>query len=197
MKYVRKPAFLLSIGLAATLVLGGCSKERRSGYAERETPAEPGKTGTASRVENANVSAADREFMMRAAQGGMAEVEMGRMTKDKASSQTVKDFGDRLITDHTKANDELKEIANKNGVDLPAEVDAKHRPELERLANLTGNKFDEQFMKTALRDHEKDTVEFQKEIDNGQNPDVKSFASKTLPIIQEHLRMARDWKKKQ
>lgn len=129
---------------------------------------------------------------MKAAAGGAAEVEMGQMAANKATNQKVKDFGQRMVTDHTKANDELKSVAQKKGVTLPSEPDAKSKSMSARMSNLSGAAFDRAYMQDMVSDHEKDIAEFQKEAEGGTDSDVKNFASTTLPTLQEHLRMARE-----
>jgi putative membrane protein len=144
----------------------------------------------------ANLSAADRDFMTKAAQGGMAEVQMGQMAQEKGQSQAVKDYGKRLVDDHTAANNKLKQIAADEGATLPAEVDSKDKSEMDRLGKLSGARFDQEFMKHAVDDHKKDITEFQKEANNGTDPQVKTFASDTLPTLQQHLEGAQNWKSK-
>lgn len=140
------------------------------------------------------VPAADQQFMMKAAQGGMAEVQLGNLAKDHASSQAVKDFGQHMVDDHTKANDELKDLASRKNVTLPSAVDAKDQATMDRLSKLNGAAFDRAYMKDMVMDHKKDVAEFQKEANSGRDSDVKSWASKTLPTLQQHLQMAQSTK---
>ena len=137
-------------------------------------------------------STADNTFATKAAQGGMAEVELGNLATQKATNDKVKKFGQRMVDDHTKANDELKSIASRKGITLPAEVDSKDRSTKDRLAGLSGAEFDRAYMKDMVSDHKADIAEFQKEADHGTDPDLKAFAAKTLPTLQEHLRLAED-----
>lgn len=136
------------------------------------------------------LGSADNTFAMKACQGGMAEVQLGQLAKDHASSQAVKDFGERMVTDHTKANDELKSIAAKKGITLPTSVDAKDQATYDRLSKLNGAAFDRAYMADMVRDHRTDVSEFQRESQSGNDPDLKAFAGKTLPTLQEHLSMA-------
>lgn len=129
----------------------------------------------------------DKEFMMMAAQGGMTEVELGKVAGDKASSSDVKDFGAMMVTDHTKANDQLKGIAEKKGVTLSPDLDAKHRAMVDKMSKLSGAAFDKQYVQGMVRDHQKTISLFEDEAKSGQDPEVKSFASDTLPTLKEHL----------
>jgi putative membrane protein len=132
----------------------------------------------------------DHQFMVAAAQGGMAEVEMGRLAEKHASDAQVKQFGQRMVRDHSKANAELKKIAAEQGVRLPRTVNAQDRADMNRLSKLNGKAFDLAYMEDMVRDHQQDIAAFQKESDSGNNPAVKAFATKTLPTLQEHLKLA-------
>jgi len=136
------------------------------------------------------LTSGDTTFANKAAQGGMAEVKLGELAKDKASAQAVKDFGQRMIDDHTKANDELKEIAGKKSMTLPTSLDAKDQATYDRLSNLSGVAFDKAYMRDMVSDHRADINEFRRESNSGTDPDIKAFAAKTLPTLEEHLKMA-------
>ena len=121
-----------------------------------------------------------------ASQGGMTEVELGKVAGEKASSSQVKDFGARMVKDHTQANDELKGIAEKKGVTLSSSLDARHQAMVDRMSKLSGPAFDQAYIKGMVRDHEKTVALFKSEAESGQDPDVKAFASKTLPTLEDH-----------
>src|SRR5579884_1590650 len=144
--------------------------------------------GSADRM-NGNGSP-DQAFMVKAAQGGLAEVELGNLATSKAQSGDVKQFGQRMVDDHTKANDELKSIAEQKGVTLPTSLDAKDQATKDKLSGEHGAAFDRAYMADMVKDHKKDIAEFQREANNGKDPDVKAFAQKTLPVLREHLRLA-------
>jgi len=127
---------------------------------------------------------------MDAARGGMAEVELGRLAADKASNDQVKQFAQRMVDDHSKANDELKSIAQQKSITLPTDLDAKHKSTRDRLTKLSGASFDRAYMQNMLADHRKDVNDFRKESQSGNDSDVKAFAAKTLPTLEEHLKMA-------
>ena len=118
----------------------------------------------------------------------MAEVELGQLAAEKASNSEVKKFGQRMVEDHQKANDRLKEIASKKGIDLPTEPGAKQKATKERLSKLSGEAIDKAYVETMLKDHKKDVAEFEKESSNGRDPEIKQFASETLPTLQDHLK---------
>ena len=140
----------------------------------------------------AQVGAADKAFAREAAIGGMTEVELGNLAKEKAASDDVKQFGERMVTDHSKANDELKAWASQKGVTLPSELDAKHKAVRDRLSKLSGAAFDKAYMADMLTDHKEDVATFKKESSAARDADLKAWASQTLPTLEEHLKQARD-----
>jgi putative membrane protein len=142
------------------------------------------------------ITAADRAFVKEAAIGGMAEVEFGNLAKEKASSADVKQFGDRMVTDHGKANDELKAWAQQKNVTLPTELDARHKATHDRLSKLSGDTFDKAYMREMVSDHEKDVAAFKKESSAAHDPDLKAWVTKTLPTLEDHLKMAHETYKK-
>lgn len=142
------------------------------------------------KTEGSKGMAADHTFATMAAQGGMAEVALGQLAQQKASSDAVKQFGQRMVDDHTKVNDELKSIASTKNIALPAEVSAKDKATMDRLSKLSGAAFDRAYMQDMVADHKKDVSEFRHESENGTDADMKAFAAKTLPTLEEHLKMA-------
>jgi len=126
------------------------------------------------------LSEKDKTFMKKAAKGGMMEVTMGKMAEQNAKSDDVKSFGKRMVTDHSKANDELKSIASKKGVQLPSK---------EHSGKWTSDKA---YMDMMIKDHEKDLAEFKEEASSGSDPDVKKFADDTAKMVQEHLDLAKE-----
>lgn len=126
-----------------------------------------------------------QSFMQEAATGGMAEVELGKMAQERASSPDVKQFGKRMVEDHSKVNAELKQLAAKKGVTLPQKMDAEHQAVRDRLAKLSGEAFDRAYMDFMKEDHQHDLAAF-REAAGAADPDVKAFASKTVPTLEEH-----------
>ncbi len=144
-----------------------------------------------SKSSGSQLSAKDKMFMKKAAQGGMAEVELGQMVAQKAQSQDVKDFAQKMVDDHSKANDELKSLAQQKGMTLPTDLDAQSKAAKARLEKLSGEQLDRAYMQHMVKDHTKDVSEFKQESTMAKDSDVKSFAGKTLPTLQEHLKMAK------
>ncbi len=144
----------------------------------------------ASDAKNEKLSRADTSFIKEAATGGMMEVELGKLAADKAGSDKVKQFGRQMQEDHGKANDELKQLAANKGVELPTSLGVKEKLTVQRLSKLSGEDFDRQYMKTMIDDHKTDVKNFEKQAAKAKDPDVKSFASKTLPTLKKHLKLA-------
>lgn len=139
----------------------------------------------------------DKKFLKEAALGGMEEVELGKLATQKGTSDAVKQFGQKMVDDHTKANDQLKEVAAKEQIEVPSSLDAKHQKNVDKLSKLSGEQFDKAYAKNMVKDHRKDVAEFQAEAQNGMDPNIKQFAATTLPVLQEHLKMAEDMNKNQ
>ena len=161
----------------------------------QDTNASSNRKGSAERMKSESattVSAADRSFATKTAQDGMAEVQLGNLAKDHASNAAVKDFGNRMVTDHTKANDQLKDWASKNNVTLPTDMDAKDKAEYDRLSKLNGDAFDKAYMRTMVSDHTKDVAAFKKESDRAHNADLKKWVADTTPTLEDHLKQAKD-----
>lgn len=162
------------------------------GTAAQPSTTSPGATGgAAARSAGLPLERAERRFIEHAAQGGMAEVALGRLASERGGHPQVKSFGERMVTDHGKANDELKTLAGTKGVAWPAEPDRSHKRDTDRLSKLQGASFDREYMKHMVDDHEKDVKDFEKAAKDAKDPEVKAFAEKTLPVLQQHLNLAR------
>jgi len=167
---------------AALLVPAGAVRaEKTTDTTETASGKRPATTG--------NVS--DRKFVEKAASGGLAEVKLGQLAMDKGASPTVKEFGKRMVDDHGKANDELKEIASKKNLTLPTEVDTKQKATYDKLSKLSGSDFDKAYMDAMVKDHDQDVKEFKKEATTtSADPELKAWAEKTLNVLEEHDRLA-------
>lgn len=151
---------------------------------------------TSATVQAQSFSREDREFVNKAARGGELEVRLGREVSQKASSPDVKAFAKRMVTDHTKANDELKELAAKKGLALPAELDKDHQEKLDEMSKLSGNKLDREYADDMVEDHEEDVDEFRDAAKEVKDPDLRAFIDKTLPVLEDHLAAAKQLKAK-
>lgn len=138
------------------------------------------------------MSKSDMNFMKEAAQGGMAEVEFGKLAQQNAQSDEVKQFGQRMVTDHGNANQQLTSLASSKGITLPTQLDKKDEQTRDRLSKLQGEKFDRAYMATMVKDHDKDVNAFKHEAQNAKDPDLKQFAQQTLTVIEQHDQLAKN-----
>jgi putative membrane protein len=167
---------------------GSSQGQATQGAAE---PNKPTQSSAASPSSTAGrIASADQTFLKNAAVGGLVEVELGRLATEKASSADVKQFGQRMVDDHGKANDQLATIAKQKNVDIATQLTGKAKSDYDRLSKLSGEQFDRAYMQMMVQDHRKDVSEFRKESTAAKDADVKSFASQTLPTLEEHFKMA-------
>ncbi|MDB6066169.1 MAG: outer membrane protein [Pedosphaera sp.] len=136
------------------------------------------------------LSSSDYKFVVDAAQGGMAEVSLAQLAEQKAANPDVKQFAARMVQDHSKADQQLTQLASQKGATLPTAIPSSEQREMDRLRNLSGTDFDKAYMDHMVRDHKSDVKEFQRASKRAKDPDVKSFAASTLPTLEDHLRMA-------
>lgn len=156
-----------------------------------DTSATSGTTGSTAVTSTAPLKGADADFAKKAAAGGMMEVDLGQLAAAKATSQDVKDFGNRMVNDHGKAGDELKALAAQKGLTLPTTPSAEEKKASADLSKKSGAAFDKAYMSDMVKDHEKDAKEFEKASKDVKDPDLKNWASKTLTVVQDHLNMAK------
>jgi putative membrane protein len=196
MRKTALAAALLSLGLA----MGANAQTSPPATGGTSAAAPAGSTGATSSsraaartdksAQNDKLARGDRKFIEEAAKGGMAEVELGQLAAQKGQSDQVKQFGQKMVDDHGKANDQLKQLASSKGVTLPTEVDGKTKRELDRLSKLSGADFDREYMKHMVSDHKKDVKEFKSQAKSAKDADLKSFASSTEPVLEQHLQLA-------
>jgi len=183
-------SFIAAGALALSL---GCSSQRANqseGNASNPLPGTTNNSTQSSATSATNLSGPDADFVNKAAQGGLAEVQLGQMVAGKAQNQAVKDFAQRMVDDHSKANDQLKQLASQKGITLPTDIDSSDKQFQDQLSAASGAKFDKMYMDHMVQDHKKDVSEFQSEANKAADPDVKSFAQQTLPTLQDHLQQA-------
>jgi putative membrane protein len=178
--------------LAAALMCGLALPGLAAAQAGTRPPATKTPADSQAKTDTGAVAAADQAFVKEAAMGGMAEVDLGKLAASKAENPDVKQFGQRMVDDHGKANSELKNWASQKNVTLPNALDAKHQAEHDRLEKLSGAAFDRAYMASMVADHNKDVAAFMRESKSAKDPDLKAWAGKTLPTLQEHQKMAKE-----
>jgi len=130
-------------------------------------------------------------FVRNAAEGNMAEVKLAELAQQKAQSPEVKKFAERMVSDHTKANEELKQIADRERINFPTDVSRKDADTYRSLEKLSGPEFDKAYARTMVQDHTKDVNEFKKEVSSAPEGPAKQYAQNTLPTLESHLQEAR------
>ncbi|HEY9421411.1 MAG TPA: DUF4142 domain-containing protein [Thermoanaerobaculia bacterium] len=146
--------------------------------------------GQAKGQQSGQLSAQDRTFTMRAAEGSMMEIELGRLAAQKATNADVKAFAQRMVTDHGKASQRLMTIATQNKITPPATLPANLRAEMDKLTRLSGAEFDRMYMSHMLKHHRKDIADFEKQASKGDNDALQAFAQETLPTLRQHYQLA-------
>ncbi|HWM90188.1 MAG TPA: DUF4142 domain-containing protein [Thermoanaerobaculia bacterium] len=134
----------------------------------------------------------DEKFFHEAASGGMLEVELGRLAAEQGSSAEVKAFGQRMVADHGKANQQLLQIAAAKGMTAPKDMMPEHKQHRDQLSRLTGAEFDRMYLQHMVKEHKKDVSGFEKQAEKGADPALRSFAQETLPTLREHLTLVQN-----
>ncbi|HEV7506234.1 MAG TPA: DUF4142 domain-containing protein [Thermoanaerobaculia bacterium] len=147
---------------------------------------------TTASTSTSGLSAADRQFMTTASQAGMMEVELGKVAAEKGTNPDVKAYGQRMVDDHTKAGDQLKQLASQKNVKLSDKLSPAKQKDVDKLSKLSGAAFDSSYMSHMVSGHKPVVAAFEKESKSGKDADVKSWAQTTLPTLQDHLKSAQD-----
>jgi len=176
---------LLGLGAGACAQGSSSSASKTTGMAPNSHAAASGGAESGHAVSNG-----DRRFVEKAALGGQYEVDMGNAAQQKASNDEVKRFAERMVTDHTKADDQLKQAADSQGILAPAKLDEKHQKEMQKVEKASGAKFDQAYMRDMISDHKQAIALYEKEAKSGKDSAIKSYAEQTLPTLKEHLQMA-------
>ena len=184
----------LLITVSAAALLAGCAQndETSLGASGSGSSAAAGVAGVVeTKLENGQLSEADAKVVRTAALSGMAEVRVGQLITEGAQNSALRDFGQRLVKDHTKANVDLIQIAAKKGASVPTQPTAKHEKMLTELSKLKGTEFDKAAQKHAIQHHQEDIQLFESASKTLQDSELKAFVDKTLPTLKEHLTAAK------
>lgn len=146
--------------------------------------------GTLASAQASSLSRNDKTFLDMAADTNMSEAYLGKMAENKASETGVKDFGQKLVRDHTSAYESLTVLANKLGAAIPKGINVRQDKAAEELMRAKGRTFDQRFLMDEVRDHRQALVEFKREARHGRDADIRDYASKMIPTLEEHLHMA-------
>ncbi|GAB3643739.1 DUF4142 domain-containing protein [Spirosoma arcticum] len=180
---MKKMSLVLAIAVAS-LVFQACNENKKDGTDSVEN------ANDANDVKEQKGTGAeddDGDFAVKAANGGMLEMEVARLAREKAQSSEVKEFAAMIMTDHQKANEELKALAGRKNITLPARLGDDEQKQVDELAKLSGTEFDKKYVELMVDDHEKDVKLFKEAADDSDDADLKAFAAKQLPTLQKHL----------
>jgi len=186
---------MMKRGIAPLTVAAAAFALSTAAFAQSATQSQTPAQMTPAPKSSSTLSHADSSFLKDAAEAGLAEVQEGQLAESNAKDAQVKSFGEQMVTDHTKANDQLKALAQSKNVDVPTEPSMMQRASVKHLASAKDAAFDKRYASDAVSDHQKVVKLFQKEASQGHDPDVKAFAQQMLPALQHHLAMARDLQK--
>ena len=188
---MRKTLFTMGSAAAMCALLSSPASARQYGPTDDprgDAPTTPPRTmPDTPRDESQARPSSDKKFIEEAAANGVAEVKLAQLASQKASHEDVKEFAERLVQDHSRANTELEKIAAAQNVTVPQEPTSKHQKLYDRLSKLSGQEFDKEYVKHMVDDHEKAVKKFERQAKDASDPQLKQFASSTLPALEDHL----------
>jgi putative membrane protein len=178
--------------LAAMLLAASCNKSEKeqASYSGMESK-DHAEDLNAKKFEDTNLDD-DSKFAVDAADGGMFEVKLGKLAKEKATTESAKKLAEHMVKDHSKANDELKVLAGKKNITLPDRLSEKLQNEYDRLSEKKGTDFDKAYIDCMVKDHKSDIAEFKKESEKGKDSEVSAWAMDKIPTLEHHLHMAKE-----
>lgn len=178
----RWAQFALALVATVSIACGGDNNRAND-------TATPG--GTAGAAGTSGAAAPDADFIQDQVADGEAEVALGRLVQERATHAQVKEFGEMMVRDHQKAGAELKEIAGKHNIALEGKEHSEHNDMRERLSKLSGAEFDREYIEAMVDDHEKAVNDVENKAENADNPEIRQWASQTLPTLRQHLERAK------
>lgn len=184
---MKKISYMFVVAIAA-LAIGGCNSQPKDATQSADSLNKTKDTTTnAAATGGIAVTSDDAQFATKAADGGMAEVALGKLALSKTTNPQIKDFAQMMVTDHSKANNELDSIAKAKNITLPVAVSAEHQKKMDDLSQKTGTDFDKAYVDAMVEGHKKTLTLMQDEAKNGKDVDLAAFASKTAVTVQTHL----------
>ncbi|HEX5424435.1 MAG TPA: DUF4142 domain-containing protein [Candidatus Acidoferrales bacterium] len=191
---LKNSALALAIGSLALLGAGTTASAQHQPNARQayQSPSQANQDAGQESANRSNMAVPARLFAKKAAQDDLAEIKMGTLAQQKGGTPAVRDFGQRLVRDHTKNLDELKSVAQQQNITLPTEPNSTQMIDYKNLSSLNTAEFDKKFARHMVNDHVRAVTEFKAEAKNGTNPQIKNFAAKSVPVLETHLRLARN-----
>ena len=191
-------AALVAVGVLVSLEYTSVAQPSQPATQPSQPATQPSQPATqpnqpATQPNQTRISALDRQFIIDAAQGGMAEVSLGQMATQRATSDEVKQYAQRMVREHTQANQELLRLATQKGVTPPRDMGPKYQAAMEQLSQLPKENFDQAYMNEGgINGHLESQAVYQRQSQLGQDQELKAFAAKILPRVQDHLQRAQD-----
>ena len=183
----------IPILVTTVALVSACGQRQASEATTTETTSAAQSTGTGTTV---TLTHEEREFMNKAALGGIYEIELGSQVQQKATNPEVRAFAESMVRDHTKLNDELKQLAAKKGFNVPTQLDHDHREDMDEILTRSGAELDKKYIDEMVDDHEDDVDEFRDAVDEAKDPEIRAWAEKTLRILEGHLVKAKELKER-
>jgi putative membrane protein len=191
---MKKLSYLTLIVIAA-FAFEGCNNEAKDSKENADSVnAAKDSSGNAAATGGIAVAEDDAMFATEAGAGGLAEVELSKIALARSTNAKIKEFATMMVNDHGKANEELKTIAGAKNITLPMSLDEKHQKLADDLNKMTGTDFDKKYVDAMVDDHKKTLDLMEKESKDGQDAELKAFATKTAPVVKMHLDMVQKMK---
>ncbi len=181
-------AMLLASATLAAQSPGSPGQQQPTAPSQQPISPTPGTVGTDTSTGNMQAMA-DQAFVKKALEGGVAEVQLGQLAQEKSQSNDVKQFGQKMVEDHTQLGDQIKPIAQQLGVKEPNGPSKKDKQLIAKLQGLSGTQFDEAYIQAMLKDHKQDLKEFKSEAQTAQNPNLRQAAQQGAGVVSQHLQM--------
>lgn len=176
---------LIAASMLLALCIAACENRQQSSDSK-----ETAEDQNEAKFDNTQVES-DAAFAVKAADGGMMEVELGKLAQTKATHKEVKDFGNMMTTDHSGANDELKSLAQTKNISLPAALSEDKQKKYNELNEKQAGEFDREYISFMIKDHEEDIEAFREQANEGKDPDLRKWATSKIPTLEHHLAEAR------
>ena len=190
---------ITTVALLGLMTLAACGREGTPETETTGTVQAPSETSTASATTTgstggtvSNMTTEDKKFVARSGAGGLAGMQMANLALEKATNAGVKAFAGRMVTDHSKTNEELSQFATTKGLALPTELDRAHQAGVDHLSSLSGAEFERAYMQHVMDDHRAAVADFERASTGAADADLKAWAERTLPALREHLRLAQE-----
>lgn len=191
-KSTMKTTILVSMAICGSILFCSCNNDSDKATSDKDSK-EVAMDQNDKKLDSTNIKS-DAEWAVKAADGGMLEVQLGKLAAANASSSKVKEFAKMMVDDHTKANEELMAAAKAKNISLPAAISEKCQKKYDELSAKKGAEFDKAYIDFMVDDHGEDVDHFKKEAENGNDADLKKWAAEKLPVLQHHLDMAKSTK---